>query len=100
MIPASISASRRSLAAACCSCLRKNKSRIGFAVVLILCGLLSSDGDSFAQTRTVTSQIDVPDFNRQVPSFLESEMTAHVADIKTLEPPPDRVVCAVTTGAF
>jgi hypothetical protein len=100
MISASISASRRSLAAACCLCLRKNRSLIGLPVVLILCGLLSSGGDSFAQTQTVTSQIDVSDFNRQVRSFLESEMTAHVADIKTLEPPPDRVVGALTTGEF
>jgi hypothetical protein len=80
--------------------LRKNKSGIGLPVVLILCGLLSSGGVWFAQPRTVTSQIDTADFDRQVRSFLQSEMTAHVADIKTLDPPPDRVVGALTTGEF
>lgn len=30
----------------------------------------------------------------------EREVTAHVADIKTLNPPPERVVGALTTGEF
>ena len=88
------------LLAAFCSPLRKNKSHIAPSVGLVLCGLLSSSGSSFAQTRAAASQIDVSDFNRQVRSFLQFEMTAHVADIKTLDPPPDRVVGALTTGEF
>jgi len=88
------------LGAALCSPLRKNKSHIALPVVLVLCGLLSSSGSSFAQTQATASQIDVSDFNRQVRSFLQSEVTAHVADIKTLDPPPERVVGALTTGEF
>jgi len=32
--------------------------------------------------------------------FLNREITAHVADIKSLDPPPDRVVGALTIGEF
>jgi len=43
----------------------------------------------------ITAQVD-----EQIRSFLKEEITAHVADIKTLDPPPDRVVGALTTGEF
>ena len=92
--------SRRVLAAVFCSFLRKAKFRAARLVVLILCGLLGASCGTFAQNRTATSQVDVSDFNRQVRNFLQSEVTAHVTDIKVLDPPPDRVVGALTTGEF
>src|SRR6267154_866507 len=92
--------SRRVLAAVFCSFLRKAKFRATRLVVLILCGLLGASCGTFAQNRTATSQVDVSDFNRQVRNFLQSEVTAHVTDIKVLDPPPDRVVGALTTGEF
>jgi hypothetical protein len=49
---------------------------------------------------STTSQISTSELNRQVQSFLEREVTAHVADIMSLDPPPDRVVGALTTGEF
>lgn len=94
------SSSRRALRAAFSSPLRKTKFYIARPVVLILCGFLSPSCSSFAPTQAAASQIDVADLNRQVRSFLQSEVTAHVADIKTLDPPPDRVVGALTTGEF
>jgi hypothetical protein len=45
-------------------------------------------------------QIQTSELDRQVRDFLEREVTAHVSDIKTLDPPPDRVVGALTTGEF
>jgi hypothetical protein len=36
----------------------------------------------------------------QVNDFLGKELAAHLADIKTLDPPPDRVVGALTVGEF
>ena len=36
----------------------------------------------------------------QIRHFLTQEITAHVADIKSLDPAPDRVVGALTTGEF
>src|SRR6201998_3592421 len=79
---------------------QKTSFLITLVVVLLLCGLLNPDCGSFAQTQSSLSQIEVSDFNQQVRSFLQSEVTAHVADIKTLDPPPERVVGALTTGEF
>jgi hypothetical protein len=36
----------------------------------------------------------------EVNDFLARELAVHLADIKTLEPPPDRVMGALTTGEF
>jgi hypothetical protein len=92
--------SQQAPAAALRSLLRKTKFRIALPVVLILCGLLGLSCGALAQTQLATSQIDVADLNRQVREFFQREVTAHVADIKTLHPPPDRVVGALTTGEF
>jgi hypothetical protein len=68
--------------------------------LVILGGFLAVSCSSFTQTQPATSQIDVAELNRQVRGFLQREVTAHVADIKTLDPPPERVVGALTTGEF
>src|SRR5258706_2206803 len=69
-------------------------------IASILCGLLVVSGSSFAQKPPAPSQIDVADLNRQVRAFLQRQVTAHVADIQTLDPPPERVVGALTIGEF
>jgi hypothetical protein len=69
-------------------------------IASILGALLVAGGSSFAQEPPAPSKIDVADFNRQVRAFLEGQVTAHVADIKTLDPPPERVVGALTIGEF
>jgi hypothetical protein len=86
--------------AAFSSTLQKTKFHIAPPVVLILCGLLGPSCSSVAKTQATASQIDAAVFNQQVRSFLQTELTAHVADIKSLDPPPDRVVGALTTGEF
>jgi len=86
--------------AAFSSTLQKTKPHIAVSVVLIFCGLLSPSCSSVAKTQAAASQIDVAEFNQQVRSFLQSEVTAHVVDIKNLDPPPDRVLGALTTGEF
>lgn len=50
-------------------------------------------------TATATA-IAVADVDRDVVAFLQREMTAHVADIHTLNPPQERVVGALTTGEY
>ena len=79
---------------------QKIKFRNARPVVLLLCGLLAPNCSLLAQTQVAPSQIDVSDLNQQVRSFLQSQVTAHVADIKSLDPPPERVVGALTTGEF
>ena len=79
---------------------QNTKFRVARSVALLLCGLLNPNWRSFAQTQISPSQIEVSDFNQQVRSFLQSEVAAHVADIKALDPPPERVVGALTRGEF
>src|SRR5258708_12508371 len=67
---------------------------------VILAGLLCASCDSYAQARADEPQIQASEVDRQIRDFLQKEATAHFADIKTLDPPPARVVRALTTGHF
>jgi hypothetical protein len=93
------SSSLRTPEAALRSLSQETKLYIARQVVPILFGLLVASS-SFAQPQPATSQIDVADLNRQIRGFLQREVTAHVTDINTLDPPPERVVGALTTGEF
>jgi hypothetical protein len=53
-----------------------------------------------AETPNPTRRVNTADLDREIRSFLAREVSAHVAGIKTLDPPPDRVVGALTTGEF
>jgi hypothetical protein len=80
---------------------RETRLYIARQIALIVCGLLGLGCRSFAQTQPADpSLVNVSDLNRQIRSFLQREVTAHVADIKSLDPPPERVVGALTTGEF
>jgi len=70
--------------------------RLAAAVTLWLLG--AGIGSSAAPDDSAT--INTADLDRDVRRFLDREIVAHVADIKTLDPPPDRVVGALTTGEF
>src|SRR6266481_727309 len=67
---------------------------------LILAFLVCVNCDSLAQTPADAPQIQTSELDQQVLGFLQREVTAHVSDIKTLDPPPDHVVGALTTGEF
>src|SRR5580704_15330915 len=88
------------LGSALCYPLQKTKFHLAALSILILSGLWSPSCSSVAKTQVAVSQIDAAEFNQQVRSFLQTEVTAHVADIKSLDPPPDRVVGALSTGEF
>lgn len=45
-------------------------------------------------------QVKTSEFDQQVRNFLQREIAAHVADIKSLDPAPDRVEGALTAGEF
>jgi len=75
--------------------LHKVKS-LGILLVCLLCVTC----DSFAQTSTDKAQVQTSELDQQIRDFLRKELTVHVSDIKTLDPPPDRVVGALTTGEF
>jgi hypothetical protein len=79
---------------------RERSVGLAARTVFPLFALLAASCGSYAQAPAAVSQIEVYELNHQVRSFLQSEVTAHVADIKTLDPPPERVAGALTTGEF
>jgi hypothetical protein len=46
------------------------------------------------------AQISTADLDQEIRDLLTREITAHIADIKSLDPPQERVVGALTTGEF
>ena len=69
-------------------------------VVLGLLGLLDVARAGTAQTSTAPVQVSTADLDQEIREFLDRQVAAHVQDIKSLDPPPDRVVGALTTGEF
>jgi hypothetical protein len=67
---------------------------------LVLPRLLGTGSNSLAQASSEAKQVRTADLDREIRGFLQREITAHVADIKSLDPQPDRVVGALTTGEF
>jgi len=56
--------------------------------------------DPAAQIRPDAQLVSTVALDDEIRGFLKHEVTAQVADIKSLDPPPDRVVGALTTGEF
>lgn len=55
---------------------------------------------TFAQTKTAQTKVSTAELNKEIRDFAAREIAAHFADIKTLNPPPDRVQGALTVGEF
>jgi hypothetical protein len=66
----------------------------------LLGGSLETTCDSAAQVPLDSQEVVTATLDQDIRTFLKNEITAHVADIKSLDPPPDRVVGAITTGEF
>ena len=64
--------------------------------VLSLVAVLSALGVAQPKPETVS----VERFSQDLTGFVGRQLEAHVADIRTLDPPPDRVMNALTTGEF
>src|SRR5260370_36711790 len=78
----------------------KTKRLVVGSLALILAAVLFVNCDLFAHAHPEAPQIETSTLDQQVRDFLQREITAHVADIKSIDPPPDRVVGALTTGEF
>src|SRR5260370_7812735 len=61
---------------------------------------LAIPGLCLAQAAKDSALINTADLDKEIRQFLPREIAAHVADIKSLDPPPDRVVGALTPGEF
>jgi hypothetical protein len=53
-----------------------------------------------AQTNSTAGTVSTATLKSEVKEFTAREIAAHFADIKTLDPPPDRVFNALTVGDF
>src|SRR5882762_1662869 len=71
-----------------------------FLILIILLSqlLLVSNAQSVRPSSPLT--IDTSSLNTEINTFLEQEMTAHLNDIKSYDPAPDKVFSASTTGEF
>lgn len=76
--------------------------RLGAAGVALLCAASTCEAQGASATAAGDSSgpIKTADVNNEIRDFLAQQVSAHVADIKTLDPPPERVVGALTTGEF
>lgn len=54
----------------------------------------------FAQTKEAQTSVSTAVLKAEIKEFAAREIAAHFADIKTLNPPPDRVQGALTVGEF
>ena len=80
--------------------MRASKAQVMGIVALAAAGLFGMPGLCLAETSADFASIKTADLDKEIRDFLSHEMAAHVADIKSLDPPPDRVVGALTTGEF
>ncbi len=71
--------------------MRKNKN-ISYVFICVICGYMCVT----AQARTVTTA----SLRDEVNTFLGKELAAHLGAIKSLDPPPDRILGVPTTGEF
>ena len=82
---------------------RETERAILFGIRVVGCLLLAfaSVGSSLpAQTSREAKQVSAADLDREIRGFFDREIPAHVADIKSLDPPPARVVGALAAGEF
>jgi len=63
-------------------------------------GFLTIQGLGKPQAAENSALINTADLDKEILQFLSREIAAHVEDIKSLDPPQDRIVGALTTGEF
>lgn len=83
-----------------------SQSAIGFAArclagtALFASVITGSLRTSIAREAPAAQRVNAAQLDAHIRGFLARQISAHLADIKTLDPPPDRVVGALTTGDF
>lgn len=81
--------------------MRSITTRVVRLLLGMFLGMLPLGVSSYARAQAAPEkEIKTSELDEQIRSFLQREVRAHVADIRTLDPPPDRVVGALTTGEF
>src|ERR1700704_1458718 len=83
----------------------RTKHRPKLVVLSLVIGLLTltsigKPGSIRVRSPATPKTIKTADLRVEVTDFLSKELAVHLGNIRTLEPPPDRVVGALTTGEF
>ena len=73
---------------------------VGLVAGLLTNVTITTGAGSQSSLTTSAMVVKSSDLRAEINNFLGKELAAHLGDIKTLEPPPDRVVGALTTGEF
>src|SRR5262245_6242179 len=68
-------------------------------LILALAGILVSKSAT-AQNITPKDQVSERTLNEEIRAFTAREIAAHFGEIKSMNPPPERVFNALTTGDF
>ena len=71
-----------------------------FSILIILLSQLLLVSNAQSARPSPPSTIETSSLNTEVTSFLEQEMTAHLDEIKSYDPAPDKVFNAGTTGEY
>jgi hypothetical protein len=61
---------------------------------------IASPSQPSQNSPAASAQISTADLDHEIRDLLTRDITAHIADIKSLDPPQERVVGALTTGDF
>jgi hypothetical protein len=69
-------------------------------IVLGVFGLLGVANAGTVQMSAAPARITTANLDKEIREFIDRQVAAHVQDIKSLDPPPDRVVGALATGEF
>src|SRR5256885_2172709 len=83
--------------------MRRTKHRPKLVALSLVIGSLTGIGalgSIRVRSPAAPKTIKTADLRAEVTDFLSKELAAHFAEIKTLDPPPERVVGAPTTGEF
>jgi len=78
--------------------IRMFMARFSILVILLSQLLLVSNAQPARPSPPLT--VDTSSLNTEINTFLEQEMTAHLNDIKSYDPAPDKVFNAGTTGEY
>lgn len=74
----------------------------GFLKLAVLLFILLSSGVANAQrvASSASAVVETSSFDKEVVDFFTRELTAHLNQIKSYDPAPDKVFAAVTTGEY
>ncbi len=73
---------------------------IAISLVIWLRGNITASTAVAQSSAALAAMVETTTLRAEVNDFLAKELAAHLSDIKALNPPPDRVVGALTTGEF